>query len=247
MSIPYIMQGKNITLVIDNQTFLVNESHQYYDDIVKHLKEQNWDELQKLVDIRKAISDYTSGDITIKRGKLYYKNEVVQNALVSRILEMLKDGFDAQPLINFLDNLMKNPSSRAVNELYRFLDCNRLPITPEGKFIAYKKVTKDYLDIHSKTILNKVGCIVIMDRNKVDDDYQNTCSTGLHFCSKEYLSHFGCHDDPVMIIEIDPADVVSIPRDYNNSKGRCCQYKVIGQLDVHPDDLEEKAIFEGYK
>ena len=32
-----------------------------------------------------------------------------------------------------------------------------------------------------------------------------------------------------MIVKIDPADVVSIPVDYNNSKGRCCKYEVIAE------------------
>ena len=39
-----------------------------------------------------------------------------------------------------------------------------------------------------------------------------------------------------MILKINPADVVSIPTDYNASKGRACRYEVIGELGVHPDD-----------
>jgi hypothetical protein len=63
----------------------------------------------------------------------------------------------------------------------------------------------------------------------------NTCSTGLHFCSKEYLDHFGGHDSRTVILKINPRDVVSIPADYNATKGRTCRYEVIGELGVHPD------------
>jgi hypothetical protein len=39
-----------------------------------------------------------------------------------------------------------------------------------------------------------------------------------------------------MILKISPADVVSIPTDYNNSKGRTCKYEVIGELGVNPEE-----------
>jgi hypothetical protein len=32
-----------------------------------------------------------------------------------------------------------------------------------------------------------------------------------------------------MIVKINPADVVSIPSDYHNAKGRACRYEVIGE------------------
>ena len=87
---------------------------------------------------------------------------------------------------------------------------------------------------------NSPGKIVEMARNEVDDNMHNTCSTGLHFCSKEYLDHFGKvrdgkKKDRVVILKINPADVVSIPADYNSTKGRACRYEVIGELGVHPD------------
>ena len=135
-----------------------------------------------------------------------------------------------------MENLMNNPSYRAVNELYGFLEKNSLPITPDGCFLAYKKVRNDYMDIHSGTFNNSVGYICEMERNQVDDNQNNTCSSGLHFCSKEYLNHFGSGDSRTMIVKINPADVVSIPTDYNNSKGRTCRYTVIGELGVEAED-----------
>ena len=32
-----------------------------------------------------------------------------------------------------------------------------------------------------------------------------------------------------MILKINPANVVSIPSDYDNAKGRCCEYEVIAE------------------
>jgi hypothetical protein len=133
-----------------------------------------------------------------------------------------------------MENLMSNPSHRAVTELYKFLEKGNLPITNDGHFLAYKKVRKDYKDCHTGTMDNSIGQIVEMERNQVDDKAENTCSSGLHFCSREYLDHFG--GERTVILKINPADVVSIPTDYNASKGRACRYEVIGELGVHPDD-----------
>jgi hypothetical protein len=123
-----------------------------------------------------------------------------------------------------------------VNELYGFLEKNNLPITPDGHFLAYKKVRQNYLDVHSGTMDNSVGKVVEMERFKVDDKAENTCSSGLHFCSQSYLNHFG--GERVVIVKINPKDVVSIPTDYDFSKGRACRYEVIGEVGASATDTD---------
>jgi hypothetical protein len=83
---------------------------------------------------------------------------------------------------------------------------------------------------------NAPGTIVEMERNQVDDNKDQTCSTGLHFCGLSYLDHFGGNDSRTVIVKIDPADVVSIPSDYNGAKGRACRYEVIGEMGVEAKD-----------
>jgi hypothetical protein len=73
-----------------------------------------------------------------------------------------------------------------------------------------------------------------MPRNMVNDNPNKTCSVGLHFASLEYIRGFH-GGNPIVLVEIDPADVVSIPVDYNNQKGRCCKYKVIAIHDKGDD------------
>jgi len=142
---------------------------------------------------------------------------------------MLREGFPIEPMVMFMDNLYQNPSKRAVDELYGFLERGNLPITPDGHFLAYKRVREDYTDCHTGKMDNSIGQVVEMERYDVDDNKDNTCSTGLHFCSKEYLSGFG--GARTVIVKINPADVVSIPSDYNQTKGRACRYEVVGEID----------------
>ena len=235
MAFPYLIQGKNIVVIIDNQPHTVTSTHIGYEKIKQAIKDNDWDAVKDVIDPKKQILAYGAGNVAIQGSKVFWKEREMHGALTSRLIEMYQDGFPIEPLIAFMENLMSNPSKRAVEELYGFLEKGNLPLTPDGYFLAYKKVRADFKDCHTGTMDNSVGQVVEMERNAVDDDQNRTCSAGLHFCSKEYLSHFGSSDSRTVILKINPRDVVSIPTDYNNAKGRACRYEVIGELGVHPD------------
>lgn len=242
-AIPYLIQGKNIILVVDGKSHTISkDTHIAYGKIVDALKAQDWDALRDLVEPKKAIVNFGKGYVSIKDNKVYWKGNLFHNALATRMIEMYQDGFPIDPMIRFMENLMKNPSKRSVDQVYGFLEKNKLPITEDGYFLAYKKVRTDYMDIHSGTISNKIGEVVEMDRNLVDDNPESHCSVGLHFCSESYLGHFGSYGDPVMILKINPADVVSIPTDYNGAKGRCCKYTVVAQVNGDPAESFKSVI-----
>jgi hypothetical protein len=124
--------------------------------------------------------------------------------------------------------------------LFEFLEKNKHPITEDGKFIAYKKVANansdgKYLDIYSHTFDNSPGQVISMDRNQVDEDPSQTCSSGLHVANWDYAAnHYGSATDTMMEVEVDPADVVAVPTDYNQAKMRTCRYTVRGVV-VNPN------------
>lgn len=230
MSVSGIIVGKSfITMMVNGITHTINDQHPNYTKIREAVKTKDYDAAEQLVNIAKAVANYATGKITVSDGQVFYGNTEIKSVLVDRILDMMNEGFDAEPMIKFLENLMQNPSKRAVDELYLFLEQTSLPITEDGHFLAYKKVREDYMDYYTGTMDNSVGKIVEMLRNTVDDNRDNTCSQGLHFCSLSYLPHYHGNSGHVMIVKINPADVVSIPSDYNNAKGRTCRYEVIGE------------------
>jgi len=158
---------------------------------------------------------------------------IMQGQEISEIFT--SDGIpeELNPVILFIENLMKNPSRSSVNELYSFLEVCSLPITSDGCFLAYKKVKANYLDIYSGTFLNEVGKTLSMERWEVDDDRNRTCSAGFHVCSFEYLDEYGSSNVDlykVMVVKVNPADVVSVPSDYNNQKMRVCTYSVVDEI-----------------
>jgi len=236
MAYPYIIQGNNIVVVIGNKSYTVSKTHLTYQKVLDAIKAQDWETVKAVVDPKKVVLNYGKGNVSVQGETLYWKGEQLNGGLAVRMIQMLQDGFPIEPMVAFMENLFTNPSKRAVTELYGFLEKNNLPITPDGHFLAYKKVRKDFLDIHSGTMDNSVGKVLEMERNAVDDDKDRTCSTGLHFCGMSYLPHFGNNDSRTVIVKINPRDVVSIPSDYNDAKGRACRYEVIGELGVNPED-----------
>ena len=234
MSYPYLIQGSNIVVVIGNKSHTISKTHITYNKVLEAIKAQDWDSLPDIIEPKKVVLSYGAGNVSIQGETLFWKGKELNTGLSVRMIQMLQEGFPIEPMVNFMENLYKNPSKRAVTELYGFLEKSNLPITPDGHFLAYKKVRANYFDVHSGTMDNSVGQIVEMERHDVDDNKDNTCSTGLHFCAMSYLNSFG--GDRTVIVKINPADVVSIPSDYNDAKGRACRYEVIGELNVDPED-----------
>lgn len=150
--------------------------------------------------------------------------------LTERVVEAMRsdEKTEVDALMNFANRLANNPSKRAVHELYGFLKASDIKIREDGMILCFKKVRDDYRDVHSGRFDNSVGQVPSMPRSLVDDDSSRTCSSGLHVCAKSYLNHFG--GSRVMLCAVDPADVVSIPSDYNHSKMRCCKYEVVAEV-----------------
>jgi hypothetical protein len=234
MSYPYLIQGDNIVIVVDEKSYTINKTHINYTLIVDAIKSNDWPTVLDSLEPKKVVLSYGQGNVSIQGETLFWKDKELNNGVAIKMINMLKEGFPIEPMVNFMENLQSNPSRRAVQELYGFLEKGNLPITPDGHFLAYKKVRFDYKDVYSSKMDNSVGQVVEMERNDVDDDKDRTCSDGLHFCSRDYLNYF-C-GERIVIVKINPADVVSIPSDYNDTKGRTCRYVVIGEIDKDAAD-----------
>ena len=224
-----IISDDTLTIFHDGTVATAHNSDPLWDEVKEALINDDYDTAMQLLDKPAVISEFIKGsDLTIEGYTIWYKGKELPSALARRILRMREEGFDVTPMVRFVERLYQNPSNRAITELYGFLSCNDLPITEDGFFLAYKRIRENWKDCHSGTIDNSIGEIVEMERQDVDDDCNRTCSHGLHFASLNYLTHFG--GSKLVALKISPADVVSIPIDYDNSKGRCCRYQVIEEL-----------------
>ena len=251
MNIPYIITNNSITVVFDGISHTLNDGHLNYAAIRKAIIDRQFDKIPALVDIPKAINRYSYGNIKIENGAIKYAGQLVHNYICDKIFSFMKEGLPFEPLVAFLDKLMKNPSKRAVNELYSFLEHKAMPITPNGNFLAYKSVDSNWRDHHTGTFDNSIGNTLEMNRNAVCDDADVGCSFGFHAGSLEYARSFGGGAIRLLIVEIDPSDVVSIPKDSNCQKLRTCKYKVTAEYaqklpDHYTEEYSEKQEFDSY-
>lgn len=237
-----------MTVVLNGTVHTVDTSHPNYTKLREAFKAKDWEQFEKLVNVvqtvAKALGDNKT--VEVKGNEILVNGSPLHNTLTSRILTMLNEGFEIGPMVKFLENLVKNPSSRAISELYDFLDHKNLPITEDGCFLAYKSVGGDWYSkaagtlklIQGKSnsrgqIFNGIGEVIECPRNQVDDERQHECSHGLHVGCLDYSGPQGWYHNPndhVLIVKINPADCVAVPRDHNAQKLRVCKYEVVGEF-----------------
>ena len=249
MGLPTIISDKTITFYIDGRPYQASATTANFDAVKEELKKPNpdTDRLIALVTPAQAIiaavaqaeaagPDYLpAGTVSVTLSEVRYNGEPIEGVLVDRILALLSEGFDIMPMVRFLENLYRNPADHAREELYLWLEKAELPITEDGHFLAYKLVRSDFKSQHDGKTDNTPGTVVSMPRQQVDPVRDRTCSRGLHFCSKDYLPSFGYgRGSTVVLLKINPADVVSIPSDYSNTKGRAWKYEVLQVVDHDP-------------
>lgn len=248
MNVAYLVTKDNVTVSRDGKTLMVGKQYSTFNGIIDKLKAQDFDGAFELADKATALTKQSNGAFEVKSGVVYRNGLPVHNVVTDRIIQFQEQGLPFEPMVKFLENLMSNPSSRAVTELYTFLENKNLPVTEDGCFLAYKSVQQDYLSITSGTtkaqvttkegvtyeatgkLPNVVGNILEVERNAVDDDASRTCSYGLHAGAIEYVEGFGGSNKKVVVVKINPRDVVSIPLDCDAQKLRTARYEVIADF-----------------
>ena len=227
----FILTENSLTVSLEGKTYTINSGHPSWRQAIESLKRKDYQSLKDLISVKKAFSAFTGDKVKVIDNQVFFNGEPIHNYLSEKILSFMEKGLPHESLIKFLERLMANPSRRAINELYAFLSHKNLPITDAGTFLAYKSVRSDYTDHYSGNFNNSIGNTLEMTRNNVCDDHNQGCSVGFHAGSLQYASSFGGRESVLLIVEIDPADVVSVPSDCECQKLRTCKYKVVAKYD----------------
>lgn len=223
----------NNTIIInytEGPPSMVTKESSAYKHVEELLNAKMFDDVALAADIALRIERRSKGKFKISTENLsvYLGDDELPTALRDRLIDMSEQGLDTKPLELLWTNIKKNESAESRKDLYGFLMANKIPITKDGHFLAYKKVRDDFKDGYTGKFDNKPGTTVKMNRSEVDNNRDNTCSSGLHVAAWNYANQFDIMNGRLLEVKVNPADVVAVPPDYNQQKMRVCKYQVIG-------------------
>lgn len=250
-----------------------NDDHPHFDDLLDAVGNPDAltaDEVRELHDLSIAVGQKfasLSERVTVANGRVYFDGDEVDNALSQHILSALNQGIeDYSPLVRFYENLAANPVPHSREQLYAWLRDREFTVTEDGCFLAYKGVQRQQdgslVSIsHGPAVVdgesvngavpNYIGAVVSIPRSKVQHDPAVGCASGLHAGTFEYASSWA--RGALLLVKINPRDVVSVPTDCSAQKIRVARYRVVDTID-HPesravvyDDYEDEEWYDDYE
>lgn len=245
----FISNNTGITFFTNNRPVRVNRTDEKYARAVAifDLPENEQDAaLDKLindkVNLPNSTADAVNAGFTIDGSTVTYQGEALPQVLANKVLALIEQNLPINLFVKFWDNLRQNPSFTAIRELYNFLEYKELPLTEDGCFLAYKGIQQDGWSVQGNPetrvirgkvndrgqIYNGIGDIIEIERQDVCDDRSIGCAPGIHVGSLSYAKGWA---SKVVVVKINPKDVVSVPSDCSCQKCRCSQYEVLSSFD----------------
>lgn len=239
-----VSDGTNasVTVFEDGNMLVANSDNPNWDAIIEALL--NDEPVNDLITLTTAVAkkfERLTTRVSVNGNQVYFDGDPVNNALTEQIVRFLAEGWEFEGLVNFMERIATNPSEHSREQLYTWLEAHNFTIDKNGYILMYKGVIDNgdgtYGSIHSgPAIVNgqevnghvpqTIGDVVEMPRSKVNHNPSEGCSTGLHASNFNYARSFTT--GAVLTVQVDPADVVSVPTDCNAQKVRVCRYTVRG-------------------
>ena len=227
----FISTHNSATIVLGGISHTIRSTHSRFGEIVKAGAASNWTKIATLL-TKEVQAIETDGKVEIlDDGTVEIEGRSVAQSIADRVHILIREGLSTNGISRFIERLDDNPDASVRERLYAFMDASNIGISQDGKLGVYKRVREDFTDVHSGTFDNTPGETVTMSRGEVDADHRRPCSAGLHVCSENYLDSFS--GAKVVFCTVDPADVVAVPHDYNDSKMRVSKYTVEFDITDH--------------
>lgn len=247
-----IITPNGMTLFLNGEVININKNSQKFSDLIEVFDSGSFsgesleEEIIDILNTKNTVDESFSEDLT------EFEGVKMHHVFVEKMRKLYDEGYPTHSLKEFFKNYSENPSFELINKenisrndfgLFDFLSVNELPITEDGCFLAYKGVNEHLFSINgnNKTrvisgyvdktghILNNIGEVIECHRGDVDPS-RTACSTnGLHVGSLQYAQGWAGPSGKVLVIKINPKDVVSVP-EMETSKCRVCKYEVVQEL-----------------
>lgn len=151
--IAYIATESTITIILDSVLKTIQVKNKLHrNEVIKvlekykksHQGNKEKEELLKFLTPIKRIGLASDNrfEINEESNELFLvgTTKVIPSTLSDKILDFLDSNLSVEPLVKFWESCLRNPHYKAVEELFLFLEANKLPITEDGAFLGYKKL-----------------------------------------------------------------------------------------------------------
>jgi hypothetical protein len=240
----------------NGKLFFVRKDSQMYAATMSAVKTGDADNVLSAITWDTYVSDWSSGKLQLVSGDLFYDGHKIEFSFANRLVRFLREGVDCDRLVKYIHRLMLNPQPRCVKTLDLLI--NRpdakfpLPLLPDGRFVAYKRVQDNYTDFFTgkvyypprhvkyandhrvndrKWLEMQPGEPVGMPRWEADDNFQLACSKGYHAGLFEYIETFHPGQGHIIQVAVCPSQVISVPEDAAEFKFRTHHLEVLDEID----------------
>jgi len=124
-------------------------------------------------------------NIKIQNNEVHYKNEILTGELSEDILNHYYGNKEITDLLNFTENLMKNPSYTIKTQLYSYLKKHNFILNNDGSFYAYIPTNEKFtlqttINNQKQTIQHTIGKTIHYPRNHMKDTPNTPQNHNIH-------------------------------------------------------------------
>lgn len=251
-----LIDQQSIIVVEGPARVLIAASDPTYEAVRRYVVDEHGGDFEVVRDLvdtyRTGVKAATAEAVTVVDGDMkggeaepyrIVHGDPVEEVVLAAAIRLTNKSADLAPLGAFLRRLERNPSPASRSQLFGWLKAGGFTVTTDGLIVGYKSVRSDGRSAHAGrepvTVVHQdgavetvsghvpypVGATVWMARDLVDDDRDSPCSVGLHVGTFGYARGFS---ERMLVVLVDPADVVAVPRDSSGQKMRVCRLVVAG-------------------
>lgn len=264
-----LMDDQSIIVSEGAASVVIAASDPTYGPVRRYLVDEHGEDFATVRDLvdryRTGVKAATAEAVAVVDGDTDYAEaepyrithgDPVEEVVLAAAIRLTNRDADLAPLGAFLRRLERNPSPASRSQLFGWLKAGGFTLTTDGLIVGYKSVRADGRSVHAgrepvtvqaqdgsvQTVTGQVpypiGATVWMPRDLVDDDRNSACSVGLHVGTYSYAERFS---EQMLVVLVDPADVVSVPAYSNAEKMRVCRLFVAAR---HDGEQMSEAVIE---
>ena len=108
-----------LTLILDggSEILTAREDNPRWTEIKEAFKRQDEARLRILLSLKAIVEEYTIGTLTVNATGVLSLGKPIHTVDAERVMAFLRDGLPYKPIANNIARKMKNPSSRAIQEM----------------------------------------------------------------------------------------------------------------------------------